>query len=279
MSLSQSFRHQRSCSVMQRSSYDEVMNSLSLPHLTIITGASRGMGLAMARQLLRSGDTVLCISRTTQTALQQQATDTGTTLLQWTHDLADGASLSTRLQAWLSDRAPTPWASASLINNAGVIPRIGPLSASDPLDLARALRVGLEAPMQLTAAFLRATEGWSCQRKVLNVSSGLGQRAMASQAGYCAAKAGMDHFTRCVALEEALKPQGARVCSLAPGVIDTDMQVQLRAANSSDFPDQASFLGLKAHGALTSPDEAARRLLACLARSDFGANPVADVRN
>lgn len=237
------------------------------------------MGLAMARQLLQSGDTVLCVSRTTQTALEQQATDAGTTLLQWTHDLANGASLSTRLEAWLGDMAGTTWASASLINNAGMIPHIGPLSASDPLDLARALRVGLEAPMQLTAAFLRATESWSGQRKVLNISSGLGRRAMASQAGYCAAKAGMDHFTRCVALEEALKPQGARVCSLAPGVIDTDMQVQLRSADSSNFPDQASFLGLKASGSLALPDEAARRLLAYLARPDFGANPVADVRD
>ena len=255
------------------------MNSLPLPCLTIITGASRGMGLAMARQLLLSGDTVLCVSRTTQTALEHRATDTGTTLLQWTHDLADGASLGIRLHAWLGDMSQKVWASASLINNAGVIPRIGPLSSSDPLDLARALSVGLEAPMQLTAAFLRATESWSCQRKVLNVSSGLGRRAMASQAGYCAAKAGMDHFTRCVALEEGLKPQGARLCSLAPGVIDTDMQVQLRAADAMDFPDQASFLGLKASGSLTSPDEAARRLLAYLARPDFGANPVADVRD
>ena len=237
------------------------------------------MGLAMARQLLQSGDTVLCISRTANTTLAQQATDTGTTLLQWTHDLADGASLSTRLEAWLCEKAGTAWASASLINNAGVIPRIGPISHSDPMDLARALRVGLEAPMQLTAAFLRATESWSGQRKVLNISSGLGRRAMASQAGYCAAKAGMDHFTRCVALEEALKLRGARLCSLAPGVIDTDMQVQLRAADGSDFPDQASFLGLKASGSLTSPDEAARRMLAYLARPDFGSNPVADVRD
>jgi benzil reductase ((S)-benzoin forming) len=162
--------------------------------------------------------------------------------------------------------------------NAVMIPRIGPLSASDPLDLAQALRVGLEAPMQLTGAFLRATEGWSGQRKILNISSGLGRRAMASQAGYCAAKAGMDHFTRCVALEEALKPHGAKLCSLAPGVVDTDMQVQLRAADRSDFPDQDSFLGLKANGSLTSPEDAARRLLAYLARPDFGTNPVADVR-
>lgn len=255
------------------------MNSSPLPHLTIITGASRGMGLAMARQLLQSGDTVLCISRTAHTALEQQALDTGATLLQWTHDLADGAVLSIRLEAWLGDMAGAAWTSASLINNAGMIARIGPLSASDPLDLARVLRVGLEAPMQLTAAFLRATEDWTGHRKVLNISSGLGRRAMASQAGYCAAKAGMDHFTRCAALEEALKSQGARLCSLAPGVIDTDMQVQMRTADSSDFPDHANFVELKANGSLTSPDEAARRLLAYLARPDFGADPVADVRD
>ena len=255
------------------------MTSLPHPNLTVITGASRGMGLAMAQQLLQPGDTLLCISRTAQMALTQQATATGTTLLQWTHDLADGASLSTRLEAWLRQITRPTWGSASLINNAGMIPRIGPLSASEPLDLAQALRVGLEAPMQLTAAFLRATEDWSTPRKILNISSGLGRRAMASQAGYCAAKAGMDHFTRCVALEEALKPRGAKLCSLAPGVIDTDMQVQLRAADPSAFPDQLSFLSLKTSGSLTSPDEAARRLLAYLARPDFGSNPVADVRD
>ena len=76
--------------------------------------------------------------------------------------------------------------------------------SEDADDLARALRVGLEAPMQLTAAFLGATDAWTVPRKVLNISSGLGRRAMASQAAYCAAKAGMDHFTRCVALDEAL---------------------------------------------------------------------------
>ena len=114
---------------------------------------------------------------------------------------------------------------------------------------------------------------------MLNISSGLGRSAMASQAGYCAAKAGMDHFTRCLALEEALKANGAKVCSLAPGVIDTDMQNQLRSADSKAFPDQSSFLNLKTSGSLTSPEDAAKRVLAVLMRADFGANPVADVRD
>ncbi|MGH8830846.1 MAG: SDR family NAD(P)-dependent oxidoreductase [Polaromonas sp.] len=251
--------------------------------LTILTGASRGMGFAMARQLLSRGHTVLCLSRTPQEALAQHAERVGSTLLQWTHDLAESAALGARLEGWLQDSKEgqdgSAWASATLINNAGVIPRIGPLSEAEAGDLARALRVGLEAPMLLTAVFLRATEGWRAQRKVLNISSGLGRRAMASQAAYCAAKAGMDHFTRCVALEEALKANGAQVCSLAPGVIDTDMQEQLRGADPAAFPDQGNFARLKSGGQLTSPEEAANRVLAYLARPDFGAQPVADVRD
>ncbi|MDB5744393.1 MAG: short-chain dehydrogenase/reductase [Polaromonas sp.] len=247
-------------------------------HLFVLTGASRGMGLAMARQLLAGGHTVLCISRSGVPALAQQAQQRGATLLQWCHDLADSGTLAGSLQDWLRQQGGTAWRTASLINNAGVIPPVRPLAQADAADLARALRVGLEAPMLLAAAFLQATEGWSAQRRVLNISSGLGRRAMASQAAYCAAKAGMDHFTRCLALEEASKTNGAQVCSLAPGVIDTAMQVQLRGADGAAFPDRDSFVRLKSGGQLTSPDEAAKRVLAYLARPDFGAQPVADVR-
>ena len=248
-------------------------------HLTILTGASRGMGLAMARQLLKNGHTVLCISRSANADLAAEAQAAGATLEQWQHDLSRGEQAAHQLQAWLAAQGPQAFASATLINNAGMIPRIAPLSDSDAADLATALRVGLEAPMQLTAAFLNATDAWTVPRKVLNISSGLGRRAMASQAAYCAAKAGMDHFTRCVALDEAIKPHGAKVCSLAPGVIDTDMQVQLRGADPAAFPDRQNFANLKDGGQLTSPADAAARVLAWLERADFGANPVADVRD
>ncbi|HCX82891.1 MAG: short-chain dehydrogenase [Curvibacter sp. RIFCSPHIGHO2_12_FULL_63_18] len=247
-------------------------------HLTILTGASRGMGLAMAQQLLQPGALLLCISRQTNTALEQQAHNVGAALLHWPMDLADGAAAAARLHGWLMQQDPATLASATLINNAGVIPPLVPLSESEPAALAQALRVGLEAPMQLSAAFLGATRSWVLPRKVLNISSGLGRRAMASQAAYCAAKAGMDHFTRCVALDEALQANGAKVCSLAPGVIDTDMQRQLRSADAAQFPDLGSFAGLHAQGQLTSPADAARRVLAYLARADFGKDAVGDVR-
>jgi benzil reductase ((S)-benzoin forming) len=247
-------------------------------HLYILTGASRGMGLAIAQQLLGAGNSLLCISRHANDALASAAQSSQAPLVQWTHDLSDGQGASQRLRDWLKSQDMASYASATLINNAGAIPRIGPLSQADAQDLAQALRVGLEAPMQLCAAFLGATESWTLLRRVLNISSGLGRYPMASQAGYCAAKAGMDHFTRCMALDEALKPHGAKVCSLAPGVIDTDMQVQLRGAAGEAFPDQAKFLQLKAQGQLSSPEQAAEQVLRFLARPDFGREPVADVR-
>ncbi|PIT82658.1 SDR family NAD(P)-dependent oxidoreductase [Limnohabitans sp. 15K] len=247
-------------------------------HLYILTGASRGMGLAMAQQLLTPGNSLLCISRHTNAALAAAAQNGQVPLMQWTHDLSDGQGASERLRDWLQSQDMASFASVTLINNAGVIPRIGPLSQADAQDLAQALRVGLEAPMQLCAAFLGATESWTLPRKVLNISSGLGRFPMASQAGYCAAKAGMDHFTRCMALDEALRSHGAKVCSLAPGVIDTDMQVQLRGAVGEAFPDQSKFLQLKAQGQLSSPEQAAEQVLRFLARPDFGQEPVADVR-
>ncbi len=256
---------------------------MSANHLYILTGASRGMGLAIAQQLLQPGHTLLCLSRQINVDLAAQAEaptqpQARKCLLQWSQDLSNGAAACKRLADWLAAQDPSTYASATLINNAGVIPRIGPLQDADAADLAHALRVGLEAPLLLCAAFLNATQGWAGLRRVLNISSGLGRRPMASQSAYCAAKAGMDHFTRCLALEEATKPHGAKVCSLAPGVIDTGMQVQLRNADASAFPDRARFTQLHTMGQLSSPEDAARQVLAYVNRPDFGAEAVADVR-
>jgi NAD(P)-dependent dehydrogenase (short-subunit alcohol dehydrogenase family) len=194
-------------------------------------------------------------------------------------DLGQVREAVERFEIWLAQVEPGGLDRVALINNAALLPTVVPLSELEGPELTQTIRVGLEAPMALTGAFLRVTEHWPCDRRVLNVSSGLGRRPMASQAAYCAVKAGMDHFTRCVALEEALRERGARVCSLAPGVIDTDMQVHLRESNPMTFPDLGSFKLLKEHGALSTPEQAAAKVLARLMRDDFGSEPVADVRH
>ena len=244
-------------------------------HLSILTGASRGLGLALAAQLLARGDRVLALSR----RAPELAVPHGAELLHWAVDLSDATPVAQRLAEWLAQQQPEELASATLINNAGVVSKLAPLSDVASDDLVNALRVGLEAPTLLTAAFLRATAAWTTPRKVVLVSSGLGRRAMAGSGSYCAAKAGLDHLARAVALEEAAKPHGARIVSLAPGVIDTDMQVQLRASDPALFPDRVRFVEMKETGQLDSPPVAAAKMLRYLGRADFGTQPVGDVRD
>lgn len=246
--------------------------------LVILTGASRGLGRALAEQLLAPGRLLLTVSRHPDPSLQEAAAQRGSALEQWALDLAHGVGAAARLEAWLHKQDRGRFTAATLINNAGLLGRVGPIQDGDAESIAAALRVGLEAPALLAAAFLRATESWNVPRKVLNVSSGAGRRAIAGWSVYCAAKAGLDHLSRVMALDEARRPNGAKVVSLAPGVIDTDMQAQLRAADAAGFPDQPRFREMKAEGQLATPAEAAARVLAYLARPDFGMEPVADVR-
>jgi len=242
--------------------------------LYIVTGSSRGLGAALAAQLLQQGHSVLGLARHTTDTLPASPR-----CIQWALDLADPVAAAARLSDWLATLDSTHFTSANLLNNAGVLSRMGPIDDSSSDDLSNALRVGLEAPMLLTASFLRATRAWAVPRRVLNVSSGLGRRAMAGSASYCAAKAGLDHFSRCTALDEAQRPNGARIVSLAPGVIDTDMQASLRNSDPNGFPERDSFLRLKADGRLVSAHDTAACVLAFLHRPDFGEKTVADVRN
>ena len=133
--------------------------------------------------------------------------------------------------------------------------------------------------MLLTRAFLRATHDWYIPRKILNISSGAGKKPLPGTAAYCAVKAGLDHFSRVVALDEAHGPNGAMIVSLAPGVIDTDMQTELRESDPRAFPNQPLFAAMKAQGQLSSASDAASKVLAFLDRPDFGTQPVADVRD
>jgi benzil reductase ((S)-benzoin forming) len=254
---------------------------LTAASLVIITGASRGLGQAMAAQYLADGAFVLGMSRQASSALVAGASGG---LEQWRADLADPLPLVERLSAWLADferrAAGHLPATVRVIHNAALLSEPGNVAEADPANLAQSLRIGLEAPVALTAAFLRATAHWSASdRRVLFISSGLGRRAMAGSAAYCAQKAGLDHFARALALEEESRPHGARVASVAPGIIDTDMQRQLRGADAQRFPERVKFDEFHRSGSLDSPAAAAAKVIALLERADYGATPVTDVRS
>ena len=252
---------------------------MTVASLVILTGASRGLGQAMAAQYLADGAVVLGLSRGQSAGLKARGAGG---LEQWPVDLSDPLPVAERLGAWLADferrAAGALPKRVRVIHNAALLSDPGNVAEAEAAELARSLRIGIEAPVALTAVFLRATAQWPSDRRVLFVSSGLGRRAMAGSAAYCAQKAGLDHFARALALEEQGRPHGARVASVAPGIIDTDMQKQLRGADPQRFPERAKFDEFHRSGSLDSPAAAAAKVIALLERADYGVNPVTDVR-
>lgn len=169
-----------------------------------------------------------------------------------------------------------PWRRAVLINNAGMLEPLGIAGQVDTGALQQSVAVKLTAPMVLMNAFLVASAQVPV-RSVVNISSGSGRRPIAGSGAYCAGKAGLDMASRVAALEVEAAGNLVTITSLAPGIIDTDMQVVARGANASQFPDVERFRAFKSEGMLKSADEVARKIIA-LERAGKLPPGIADLR-
>lgn len=231
----------------------------------VVTGHTRGLGAAVAAELQARGIAVLGLARG-RSALAGIA--------QHEVDMAEPGAL----QAWLAGDTLRDFLQdaddAFLVNNAGVVTPVGPLAAQDPAQVLRAVALNVGAPLALAAAFVRAAP--TSRRRILHVSSGAARNAYPGWAVYCATKAALDQHARAVLLDGDID---VRACSLAPGVIDTDMQAAIRATPDADFPMRERFVALKDGGALDTPEDCARKLVDYLLARGFGSEPVDDLRN
>lgn len=246
--------------------------------VVILTGASRGLGAALADQLLSSERRLVCIARKPNPLLEQKARDRKAWLDYYLQDLTE-IEASDMLAQSICDELPDDASRLTLINNAGMVEPVARASALPNDQLVRALNLNVAAAMLFSSRFLKGTEDFAGERRILNISSGAARSPYAGWSVYCATKAALDMFSRCVKLEEAVRPNPARIVSLAPGVVDTDMQATVRELDPEDFPNVERFRNLKATNQLASAEEAARRIVLYMARADFGTTEVDDVRN
>jgi len=244
--------------------------------VAIVTGASRGLGAALVEALGAPQRLVIGVARSENEAQVARMQARGFGFAYRRCDLADRAQTA-GLTHWLSSVLRRQRAARRflLINNAGVVEPVEPIETLPVDALVAALQVNLVAAMQLSAAFLAATDKFTGTRIIVNISSGAARHPVAGWASYCTGKAALDMFTRCIAEEQATHANPARVCSLAPGVLDTEMQEVLRAA---DFPSVDRFRSLHASGDLVAPADAARRIVTYLERDDFGSVVIDDLR-
>lgn len=233
----------------------------------IVTGHSRGLGAAIATRLLAQGIPVLGLARRGNAALSGR-------IEQVTLDLADGAALSQWLESGALDAFAADADPLLLINNAGLLAPVGALAAQPAAAIAQSVACNVAAPLMLAAAAARSAAG-RAELRVLHISSGAGRNAIPGWSIYGATKAALDHHARAVAADNAA---GIRICSIAPGVIDTDMQAQIRATPQENFPLRKKFEALKESGGLSTPEACAAGIVDYLLSAGFGASPVADLR-
>ncbi|MCZ8383514.1 SDR family oxidoreductase [Achromobacter xylosoxidans] len=245
--------------------------------IAILTGASRGIGAAMARGLAKPGTRLITLARREDPELAAYARSQDAQLEQVSVDLSDLAAAEAAARR-ICDTLPRDARRYLLINNAGTV---HPVSGTDALidgpAIAAAFNLNVTAVMLLTARFLAAVADLKADRRVLNISSGAGRNPNAGWGVYCATKAALDMYSRVVKQEQG--ENGARVVSLAPGIVDTDMQAAIRSSDPKSFPALAKFQDFHASGKLSSPANVASRILAYLDRDDFGATEIDDIRN
>lgn len=210
----------------------------------IVTGVSKGLGKAICDGLLEMGERVIGIGRTNTIDHPNYSFSAC--------DLSLPGAID-RLEIHLEDGPIT------LINNAGIIGPIRRISDQPSLMLEEVFRVNTIAPMELTWRIYSQVKDKNAFRLV-NISSGAANRAIPSWAGYCASKAALNMLSETFFLEEKEKGWYPKVYVVSPGVIDTEMQAQIRSASQDDFSSVKKFIELKSQGQLFSPQEAAHRL-------------------
>lgn len=241
--------------------------------LTVLTGANRGLGAAMAALITRQGQHLVTLSRQPTPELDALAKAHGTTLTHLHVDLGHEQSVkdaAAKLSALLPGHQHV-----RLIHNAGIV---APVKQSADLtnfdEIRKAFLVNIESPIFLTAHFLKATSNAS-DRRVMLISSGAGRSPTSGWAVYCATKAAMDRYAQVLQQDCG---QSARIVSMAPGIVDTGMQAQLRGARPEDFPAIERFIGFHQQHQLAPADTTASRLLTLMERDDFGTKTLDDVR-
>ena len=225
--------------------------------LAIVTGTTRGLGLAVARGLLERGWRVIGIARgTAPSELDAPA------YRHLAHDLTDLEGLEARLAELRGEFDPASAERLGLVNNAAMLA----IEATHELtarNLAQSFAVGVTAPAWLMGWALRAAP--TIPLRIVNVSSGAATRAYPGWSAYCQSKAALDMAGAVLAEElgevPALMNRDVAVVSYSPGVVDTAMQEQLRAADESSFPRKQRFVDLFTSGELVRPEEPALEIV------------------
>lgn len=235
--------------------------------IVFITGTSRGLGKAIAELLLEDEkNLVVGISR------KQNIEHSN-----YKHIVLDLSDIEIVKKFRFPEQE---FEKCILINNAGTIEPIAHLGHQFSTDITNNFNINLISPSILINTFMRQFSMLGKPLHVINVSSGAGKYPIDGWSAYCASKSGLDMFS--LALKEELKldkKENIHVHSIAPGVVNTEMQGLIRESDSVNFSNVEKFKGYFDENILKSPEEVALKFKEVIDNPDKFTEVIIDVRS
>lgn len=235
----------------------------------VVTGSSRGLGEAIVKQLMDKGIQVTGVARKNSDNLPSYE---GKDKAGYTYRYADLQDTAASLKIF-EEIAEETFKKADdavyLINNAGVV---GPIATADAYSLSEweaHMAINLTAPMLACSTFLKYAKTYNIPLVIVNVTSGAAERSVHGWSAYSTSKAGLNRYTETVALEEAEAGTGNIAIAYNPGIMDTDMQADIRSSEPEQFQEVQKFKDYVTNKSLRDPMFVAGVLANILTESDI----------
>ncbi|MEP7146993.1 MAG: SDR family NAD(P)-dependent oxidoreductase [bacterium] len=234
-----------------------------------ITGTSRGIGKALADELLQNKDNfVYGISRSKTIDKDN-----------YFHYLIDLSGVNKVKNFKFFDLEKPD--SITLINNSASIGEIIHVGKATQEEIINNYNINIVSPALLINSFLKKYQSSKCRRIIMNISSGAAKSPVESWSTYCASKSALAMLSEVVDLEQKLNHPADPVFifSVAPGIVDTQAQRIIRSTPSENFSKVNRFIEFKDNNELSDPKDVAKKLLLILNSPENFRNVALDVRN
>lgn len=243
---------------------------MPLSTLYIITGSSKGIGAAMVDLFLQEEDCeVIGVSRS---VVHRNSPN-------YTHLKIDLGQIDELIDRMGEIFPKKDFKKIVLVNNAGWIGEIKHFGNLIDQSIKNIFEINTIAPAILMNAFVRNYHHQAdAERIVVNISSGAAKKSVDGWSGYSASKAALDMLSKTAQLEAELDNNGIRFFAVAPGVVDTDMQTDIRSASEDSFSSLTKFKSLKENNQLSNPQHAAEKVLFLIKNPNQFSEVLQDVR-